>query len=267
MLSARSSPTWVLSVGDGRSALRYAAGLPFERWAVRLSTGHADVRGTVAPLTTTIGGHALTLVGGPAHLELLFVGGRRPTLAAVCLTTALQCDDQAARSLRLVDGEVRLDDVTLPSGDVPLASGDFVTAVLDHLSDVEVTARARPARMARVRLPEGIAVTVSERDEISVRARAHGPPGDLVLAEPLVLHFGEHGVRIDHRNARWLARLAGVRIHGADLHPDGRVVLAGSASRGLNHMVRLGLRTASSHLSGLVRTSPNFQQIRDFLRR
>lgn len=254
-------------MGDARLAIRWVAGLPFEQWAVRLSTGNADLRGTLAEVVVVTGGHALTLGPGPAHVELMFLGGVRPRLVAVAVTGPLSTGKQAATSLRLVDGEVLIDDVALPRLDAPLGSADLVTALLDNLSDVELIARGRPVRDARIRLPEGIEVRLSDRDEVTVQATTRGPPDDLVLAAPLRLQFGDHGVRVDHRSARWLAAIARVRVHGAHLHPDGRVVLEGGASRGLNRVVRTGLRTASVHLSGLVQKSPRFRRVRDFLRR
>jgi hypothetical protein len=267
MPSGRTLWTWEPRVGDARLAIRWVAGLPFEQWAVRLSTGNADLRGSLEQVIVVTGGHTLTLGPGPAHVELMFLGGLRPRLVAVAVTTPLTVGTQPATSLRLVDGEVLIDDVALARLDAPLASSDLVTALLDNLSDVELIARGRPVRDARVRLPEGIEVRLSDRDEVTVQARTHGPPDDLVLSEPLRLQFGEYGVRVDHRSARWLAAIARVRINGAHLHPDGRVVLEGSAHRGLNHVVRAGLRSASTHLSGLVQKSPRFKRVRDFLRR
>lgn len=253
-------------MGDAREALRFVAGLPFERWAVQLSTGQADLRGQLQPTPLRVGGHTLHAHGGTAHLELLFVGGRRPVLAAISLTTVLSYDGRPGRHLRVVQGEIAFDDQPLPRTNQPLASGELVTAILDNLHNVELSARARPADAATVRLPEGIEVQVTDRDELSVRVRTHGAPNNLHLATPLDLRFGHHGVHIDHRSARWLSRLARVRILGAELHPDGRVVLQGGAGRGFDRVLRGGLRSASSQLSQLVRKSPRFARVREFLR-
>ena len=94
----------MLPVGDARLALRYVAGLPFERWAARLSTGQADLRGNLAAIDIVVGGYTVHCAGGSAHLELLFVGGTRPQLAAVTLTTPLMVEGRSAASVRLIDG-------------------------------------------------------------------------------------------------------------------------------------------------------------------
>ena len=254
-------------MGDARLALRYVAGLPFDRWASRLSAGSADVRGRLLPIEVAVGGYTFSCPGGHAHLELLFVGGTRPQLAAVTLTCEVLLNGRSARTIRLIDGAVQVDGDTLPKLPVALESGAFVTGVLNHLCDVELLARGRPVRDATVPLPEGIDITLSDRDEVCVRAKTRGPPDDLVLARPLELQFGTHGIQIDHRSAPWLARIARVRVSGANLHPDGRVVLEGTGGRVMNRVVRTGLRTASAHLSGLVRRSPRFSRLRAFLRR
>jgi len=252
-------------VGDARSTAQFLAGLPFERWAVRLRTGEADIHGTLSNVDVTVGGHQVRLCAGPATLSLLFLGGRSPVLAAVDLTGTVTHDGGTGGRLRLVGGRVLVDGEVLPERPAPVASAGLVHAVLAHLSDIHVNAHARPDGDSVVRLPEGIEVRLTHDDEIAVHARASGPPSALVLAAPLKLRFGAQGIQLDHESARWLARLAGVRIRSAALHPDGRVELNGSATKGLNHVLRGGLRSASSHLSGLVRRSPRFHRVRAFL--
>lgn len=252
-------------MGDAGSAFRALAALPYERWAVRLKSGTVSITGLVQEFSSSVGSHDVQVGPGPVALELVFLGGPRPVLAAATIDGDLVVDGVPTTRLRVVGGVVHRGDDALPTSGA-LGTGRLVTDLIDHTGDVAIVARALPDGDAVARLPEGFLVGLSGDEEIVVRARTCGPAQALVLAEPLDLQFGTRGVQLDHQGARWLARLARVRIGTARLHPDGRVDLHGPApTSAFDGVLRGGLSVASAHLSGLVRRSPRFRKVRDFL--
>lgn len=207
--------------------------LPLRAWARRLQSGHVVLRGQLrAPVECG----DVIVAPGRVEVRFRFVGG------------------SAARIVAMEVGElVWLDD----------AAHLHLVALLAQLDDTEVTARALPAGDISVRLGLGVAVVVPAGIELTVETATRGPAASPHLSRPLDMRFGGEGLKLSHE-ARWLSRLAEVRLGGASLDPDGRVHLEGQGGR-LSEFAVLGpLQKASYHLSNVVLRSP---LIRAFLKR
>ena len=244
--------------------------LPLSRWARRFERGTVEASGRLeAPLAATAGSMSLHLRAGELAVWLSFEGGEEPRLieAEVC-SEGLRVDVDGDRScvgdeLQLAPGRACLDGLELGAGPEVLES--VLGTVFDRIASLSFVATAMPAGELVVRLPAGVQVSLDGREEVTVSGTSDGPPEALRLCAPLEVRCGGEGIRLSHRQFQRLARLAGVRISAATLHPDGEVALFGGASGALDGAVRRGLRSTSSRLSRLVRTSPHFRKLRTFL--
>ena len=254
---------------DGASVLHQ---LPLSRWATRLRSGRVELTGNLGTaISIPLGDATLEVSAGPVEVAFGFSGGDCPKLAQVHIGASRlgvcgASSTHTGRQLRTQDDTVSLDNATADVGEPPHRIARTVHMLTAALSDVVFDAKARPVGELLVRLPAGVHVVVPANDTLHARGASQGPPHALQLSEPLEVHAGGEGIRLSHRHFRWLARLARVRISVATLHPDGNVRLEGGASSGLDRAVRKGLRRTSSSLSSLVRTSPQFQRLRRFLK-
>jgi hypothetical protein len=194
------------------------------------------------------------LPAGPVSVEMYFVGGATPTVRELrCLAPPLV--------LTIEDHKLRLGGQEVATT-APLAA---VEGLLDHLHDLAVRVEAVAGNELWVKLAPGLAATIPPRATVTVDAATRGPPNRPRLRRPLVVSVGGAGLSIRLPGSRWLKALASVAIRGASLAPDGEVELTGHSSGALDRVVGAGLRKTSSHLSELVRRSPQFAQVRSFL--
>jgi hypothetical protein len=191
---------------------------------------------------------------GPVSIELQFVGGAAPTVRELrCLAAPL--------ILTIEDHKLRLGGQEVGTA-VPM---DAVEGLLDHLHDLAVRVEAVAGDELWVKIAPGVAATIPSRATITVDAATRGPPNRPRLRRPLVISVGGAGLSIRLPGSRWLKALASVAIRGASLAPDGEVELTGHGPGALDRVVGAGLRKTSSHLSELVRRSPQFAKVRSFL--
>lgn len=208
------------------------ASLPLLRWASRLAGGSAVLEGRlVAPLDLDLDGELVALGAGPARVAVSFLGGPEPRLT-----------------------EVHVQGVRRRAG---AGAVDALRGLLDHVHDARVDARAWSDVDLVVKLGHGLEARLPAGELVTLRAVTLGPPDDPRLVEVLDANIGGAGVRFSLERARWLTSLARVNIHRASLHPSGQVDLEG---RGLGL-----LRTASHHVSDLIRRSPRFARVRALL--
>jgi hypothetical protein len=237
--------------------------LPFTRWVRRLRHGHARVRGRcLGEVAIPTGDAALTVRPGPVELALTFEGGEHPVIGRVEVHGALAIGAATGRSLVLTEGELVLDGVSVGRA----APGPVVQALIEHVADVALDARAEPDGDLVLDLGHGVQVQIPGGVLLTVAGATVGLPADLRLCEPLVVGFGGEGLRLNHDTFRLLSRLANIRLAGATLHPDGSVALEGRAARGVDLALRGGLQKASVRLSDMVRGSPKFGKVRAFLK-
>ena len=241
--------------------------LPVAKWATRMKRGTASVSGTIVePVSLDLDDQQLSVIVGPGAIVLDFVGGESPRLTRLSLR-AKQISIAGKTGTQL---ELNLEKSTLDSaslGDKPLLMGPVLDALVNSVGDVDVRAEVEPDGDVIVKFAVGVELLISEKSHLSVRASGEGPPMALQLSEPLVCKFGGDGIRLSHHQFRGLARLAKIQLNSAILHPDGSVNLKGGASAGLNRAVRGGLHLASNRISRLIKRSPNFTRVRQFLRR
>ncbi len=185
----------------------------------------------VTPLELDLDSEVLSLVAGPLRVAVTFLGGPEPRLTEV-----------------RIQGEVR------PAGP---GAVDGLRVLLDHVHDARVDAHAWSDVDLVVKLGHGLEARLPAGELVTLRAITQGPPDDPRLVEILDANIGGAGVRFSLQRARWLSSLARVHIHRASLHPTGRVDFEGRG-RGL-------LRTASHHVSDLIRRSPRFARVRRLL--
>lgn len=242
--------------------------LPLAQWARRFEGGTVEAAGELAhPLALQVGELELALEAGEVAVWIRFVGGEQPRI----LAAELRADSLAVGSCgeRFEGEELLLEGGLAALDQVPLAAEaavePLVGELFDRLGSLSFVATAQPAGEILVRLPAGVHVALDGRAEVVVSGASAGPPGALRLCAPLEVRCGGEGIRLSHEHLRRLARLAGVRFSGATLHPDGEVALEGGASGALDLAVRRGLRSTSTRLSRLVRTSPHFRKLRSFL--
>lgn len=219
--------------------------LPLARWTERLLEGRLHVRGSVLEAAVIEAGDTqVALAPGPVEATLTFRGGRQAHVT----------------SLRIEAGH----------GPVDLATHEDAARVaeqlLDHLHDLALDVDVRTDGEVVLDLGNGLHATLADGGSIAMRATAHGTPAAPRLAEPLQVHIADRGIRVTHGNAPGLSRVARVRVHRLDLHPDGSVHLDGGGRGMLDFAVSSGLRRASSRLSALIRESPRFERLRGFLR-
>lgn len=137
--------------------------------------------------------------------------------------------------------------------------------IVGELSSPAIDALVVPDGDLWVRFGGGMELLVPSGSVLEVSSSAAGPPDDLKLTRPLVVSIGDAWLRLSHERLRFLSSLAKVRISGATLHPDGSVDLEGGARKGLDLAVRGGLSRASERLSKMVKSSPQFRMVREFL--
>jgi hypothetical protein len=168
--------------------------------------------------------------------------------------------------LRVEHCSIHVDDHEVPVLETPRGVVKMLRQLVYRLGDVRLEAQAEPDGEVVVQFQVGVELFLSAGVLLDIRGAAMGPPDGLRLARPLTASFGGEGIRISHEQFKLLSRLASVRVRRATLHPDGRVKLEASATRGLNTAVRGGLHKVSKRVSTLVRTSPNYARVRTFLR-
>jgi len=136
---------------------------------------------------------------------------------------------------------------------------------VQSLESPSIEATAIPDGDLWMRFGGGLEVRVPAGSVLEVSGAAVGAPDDLTLVAPLVVSIGDAWLRVSSGHLGYLSRLARVRITRATLHPDGSVAIEGGARRGLDLAVRRGLDRASSQLSRLVKSAPQFSIVRSFL--
>lgn len=231
--------------------------LPFQRWARKFVGGTVRIEGEL-PASELDG---IQIRGGPAALAFAFAGGPQPTVTVLTLVADLDVHGKSARSLEYGD--------SMCVDGVPDAASVRIDLLLQHLverfGDLTAEAEVRPDGEVLVKFQHGVQATLSAGTTVRIAASAQGPAHALQLCAPLTMQVDGEGVRLTHKRFRRLASLAGVRIEGATLDPDGRVRLRGGAEGRLDRLVRGGLAQASDRLSDLVRKSPRFARVRHLL--
>jgi hypothetical protein len=254
-----------LDAPAGTSAL---ASLPLARWATRLRGGRVELAGRVpSDLIAACGAAEVRLCAGEVSAVVDFVGGPAAALTRVVVVAreGLSLGAIGGFRLELGSGCGAIDGEPLAEPGLPDVLGPFVTALLDRLADVAVSATAEPDGDIALRMGHGIEVIVPDGMPLTVRGASHGSPAALRLSEPLTVGFGGEGLRLSHEQFRFLARLSVVRLGRATLHPDGSVALEGRGGLGAE-LARAPLQKASDRLSELVRRSPGFHRVRAFLK-
>ncbi len=218
-------------------------------WASRFRSGRVILCGL---LETGLELDGLAVAPGPIAVWLLFQGGERPHFEQVEIRGVLTVAGEVHQVLSFrAGGTVRL--------------GPLLDALVDRLSDVSVDAEAHPLIDVVLAFPAGIELSMPADHPIRVSGATEGPAEALSLCRPLEVEIGGTGLRVAHRQLRWLASQVPVSVSTARLHPDGTVELQGSSGR-LARIVQGGLDVASEQLSELVRISPAFERVRGFLR-
>lgn len=138
-------------------------------------------------------------------------------------------------------------------------------AVVARLSDVAIEATGTPSEGLAMELARDLRLALEPDVKVIVTAHTVGPPEGLRLCRPLVVGFGGAGVRLEHGAYRRLSRLAAIRLHRAELHPDGRVLLAGRGPRLTDAAVQRGLEVASRRVTRLVREGRRLRSLRPLL--
>lgn len=234
-----------------RSPLRT---LPFSRWASRFTRGSVHLSGRVTEPASFASG-LVPIPAGPLTLDLWFSGGASPEI------TNLRCVS-AQHVIEISEGTTSLDGAPL-SIPAPIAA---VEELLDHLHDLTVTVEAIAGGELWIKIVSGFVAHIPPETPVSVDAATRGPPNKPRLVRPLVVSVGGTGLSIRLPGSRWLKALASLAIRSASLAPDGAVELTGHGSGALDRVVGAGLRHTSSHLSDLVRRSPQFARVRSFLK-
>lgn len=191
---------------------------------------------------------------GRVTVELGFSGGASPEVRE------LRCTGGAVR-LEHAHGRTSLNDAELPL----LAPLAVVEELLDHLHDLTVHVEAIAGDELWVKFAPGFQATIPSRATVTVDAATRGEPSRPRLSRPFVVSVGGAGLSIRLPGSRWLKALASVSLRKASLAPDGEVELTGHGAGALDRVVGAGLRHTSSHLSELVRRSPQFAKVRSFL--
>ena len=216
--------------------------------------------GVSARLVGAVAFGPVELQPGNLHIRFRFRGGREPAIEEATVMAVVHGE---SCTLEASGDGVRLDGRLLSAEPMALAAAIESLAAVAH--DPDVRARAMPRGEVVVRFVHGVSFTIPERHTITVHGAAEGPPDQLKLARSLVFSVEGAGIRLEHRQMRWLASLAGIRVTRAMLHPDGSIDLHGGARPGLERAVRGGLLQASAGLSRLVRNSPDYHRVRAFL--
>lgn len=200
---------------------------------------------------------------GDVELALTFIGGPDPEVVELALNAALRAGVHAGTTLDADPSSATLDGRPLEG---PIRLDLLAEAVVNGLSDVSARAEAVPDGELVVKFPHGVQARLAPFAVLVVDGVAHGGPGALRLSAPLTLSVDGGGMQLSHQRFHRLSNLASVRIEGASLHPDGEVRLRGGASGVLDRVVQGGLERAGARLSDLVRRSPRFARVRNFLR-
>jgi hypothetical protein len=209
-------------------------------------------------------GTALSVAPGPARLRFSFFGGSKPAINRGDLDGDLRVGDRAGRRMVVATDGIWLDGTWIEPAPLPLVS--LFEALVDALADVRIQAEATPAAELSLRFPAGVEVLVPNDEPLVVTGATRGPASELVLCAPLELSIGGAGVRLSHRQLRWLASAVQVAVSSARLHPNGSVDLEGGTRGKLGRLVQGGLDVAGEQLSELVRTAPQFERVRSFLK-
>lgn len=211
------------------------AGLPFERWCRLVSDGTLFLRGHVPrPLP------GLALAPGPVGLQLVFRGADRPRLVRARLVQA----DATARELA-------------PDADLE--------ALVASMSDVRAEATGTPFSGLAVELSRDLRLALEPGVRVVIAVETSGEAHALRLCRPLVMRFGGNGMRLEHGAYRRLSRLAAIRLHRAELHPDGEVRLAGRGPKLTDVAVQRGLQLAASRVTRMVREGQRLRSLQPLL--
>ncbi len=234
--------------------------LPLTAWARHLKGGRIVLQGRIADVLAL--GDA-RVMPGPVVLSLTFTGGAVPAVHHTRVDGEIRAGENSGSTLALDAKGAWLGPHAVAT-DAPL--GRLIERVVDAMADVVMDAEATATHELSMSFPVGIEVTVPGDEPIQVSGATSGPGGALVLAEPLVVQIGGTGLRIGHRQLRWLATAAAVSVSQARLHANGTVELEGGARSGLARIAQSGLDVVGEQLTELVWTAPHFERVRGFLR-
>lgn len=251
---------WKGAAARGNRLTSSIRSLPLAAWARHLKGGRIVLQGR---LTDPLDLGDARVMPGPVVLSLTFTGGPKPAVGHTRVDGEIRAGGNSGSTLAIDAKGAWL-------GPHAVATSEpyprLVERVVDAMADVVMDAEATALSELAMAFPVGIEVVVPGEEPILVSGATTGAPGALVLAEPLIVQIGGAGLRIGHRQLRWLANAAQVSVSQARLHANGTVELEGGARSGLGRIAQSGLDVVGEQLTELVWTAPQFERVRGFLR-